>query len=112
MRPQENKFNTQEVFDKYKTVEKLDSANIFHLYDTGKECMPDDSGYHDSRHFNVWAFNTNTMEKAFLGQHDGFQTLSENILLSSVRVYADGSFFIRLKHPAKIGNYQCITLNS
>ena len=62
---------TEEVFEKYTHVEYLKYADIFHLYDTGKNCVDDNSGYHDARHFKLLAFNTNTMQKCDLGQHDG-----------------------------------------
>lgn len=104
-------YNVNEVFDRYQHNEDLKEADIFHLYDTGENCFENNSGYHDSRHFNLIAFNTKTMEKVDLGRHDGIENLNENLSINIVRVYVDGSFFIRLNRLAKISNFQCVTLS-
>lgn len=102
-------FNVNNVFDRYKENPNLEEADIFHLYDTGKECKIDNSGYHDSRHFHLIAFNTITMEKRDLGIHDGLESL-DLISVRKVRVYADGSFFISLIRPAILDIFQCVLL--
>ena len=102
-------YNTEEVFSRYKENQKLTHADIFHLYDTGEECYKNNSGYHDSRHFELIAFNSNTMQKRNLGRHDGIIHYGETPMLSS-RIYADGSFFIRMKKPLEIHNFQCVEL--
>lgn len=104
------KFNTKEVFDKYTENNELNTADIFHLYDTGEECFADNSGYHDSRHFRLIAFNTETMEKCDCGIHDGISSYSDDLTLSAVRVYADGSFFLRLKETVKLSLFQNVHL--
>ena len=104
-------YNVNEVFDRYTNNENLKEANIFHLYDTGEKCIENNSGYHDSRHFNLIAFNTETMEKCNLGRHDGIENINNNLSIDILRVYADGSFFVRLKSLAKISNFQCVTLS-
>jgi len=76
-----DKYNVQEVFDRYKENENLKEADIFHLYDTGEECIKDNTGYHDSRHFILVGFNTKTMEKCELGRHDGLESFSDNLFL-------------------------------
>lgn len=104
------KYNVQEVFNMYKENENLSEADIFHLYDTSEECLKDNSGYHDSRHFILVGFNTKTMEKCDLGRHDGLESFSNNLCIRKIRVYADGSFFISLSRPAKIDLFQCVSL--
>lgn len=89
---------------------ELKKADIFHLYDTGEECFKDNSGYHDSRHFNLIAFNSETMEKHNLGRHDGIFNHGNDVRVVIMRVFADGSFFVRLEKPATIGDYQCVYL--
>lgn len=105
-----SKYDTKQIFDKYKTVDRLTHADIFHLYDTGKECKPDNSGYHDSRHFTLWIFNTCTMEKCDMGRHDGISAYEQSCDLSMARVYADGSFMLRLTKPAQVMGGQNIYL--
>lgn len=106
-----DKYNVQKVFDRYKENENLKEADIFHLYDTGEECIKDNTGYHDSRHFKLIGFNTKTMEKCELGRHDGLESFSDNLCIRKIRVYADGSFFISLSRPAKLHLFQCVSLS-
>jgi hypothetical protein len=106
----ETKFNVSEVFNRYKEDTKLLEANIFHLYDTKKECIKDNSGYHDSRHFRLVAFNSESMTKRELGRHDGLHSFSNDLCIRKIRIYADGSFFISLSRPAKIELFQCVSL--
>ena len=105
------KYNVQEIFDRYKENPYLTHADIFHLYDTGEECYVNNTGYHDSRIFNLIVFNTVTMEKRDLGQHDGITAdIMSVIPLKMIRVYADGSFMIRIEKPAKLDVYQDVKL--
>jgi hypothetical protein len=105
------KYNVQEIFDRYKENPYLTHADIFHLYDTGEECYVNNTGYHDSRIFNLIVFNTVTMEKRNLGQHDGITADIMSIIpLKMIRVYADGSFFISLLKPAKLDVFQDVRL--
>lgn len=104
-------FNTQEVFNMYTENKNLQQADIFHLYDTGEECIKENKGYHDSRMFNLIAFNTQTMEKRNCGFHDGLQSFNDNVNIYLVRIYADGSTMIRLHRPATISVFQCIELS-
>lgn len=104
-------FNVQAIFDRYTENPKLKKADIFHLYDTGEECIKDDSGMHDSRHFMCIAFNSLTQEKVDLGKHDGIDTLeNEGSPLKLARVYADGSFLIRFMKPVHILRGQLLLL--
>jgi hypothetical protein len=103
-------FDVNEVFNRYTETKELKEADIFHLYDTGEECMKDDSGYHDSRHFELIAFNTKTMQKKNCGRHDGITSYSNDLPIRMMRVYADGSFFVKLGRPAKIKMFQDVSL--
>lgn len=103
-------YDVAKIFNSYKENEQLEAADIFHIYDTGKECIVDNSGYHDSRHFRLVVFNTQTVEKCDLGIHDGIQNLSNNVALDKIRVYADGSFIVVLKQPVKLSIHQSIML--
>lgn len=104
------KYNVDAVFNEYTTNDNLQEANIFHLYDTGEDCYENNSGYHDSRHFRLVAFNTFTMEKCDLGIHDGIESINDSLSIRLIRIYADGSFFIRLNDVASIKNFQCVIL--
>lgn len=104
-------YDYQAVFDSYKDTPNLSVADIFHLYDTGKECFHDNSGYQDARHMRVVAFNSETMQKCDLGIHDGIiTTVKEEAKLFLIRMYADGSTLIRLKEPVDFSNNQAIHL--
>jgi len=104
----ETKFDTQKVFDKYVENDRLNEADIFHLYDTQEECFADNSGYHDSRHFELWGYNSETMEKAYLGRHDGILNTNNSNVVTMIRVYADGSVFVRFKSVVRFISGQCI----
>lgn len=104
-------FNTKEVFNRYTENKDLKEANIFHLYDTGKECIKDNSGYCDARHFDLIAFNTRTLEKRNLGRHDSINSFGASVPFDMARVYADGSFFIRFSRNVKIDNNQTVSIS-
>ncbi len=103
-------YDVKEVFNRYTETNELKEADIFHLYDTGEECIKDNSGYHDSRHFELIAFNTETMQKKNCGRHDGITSYSNDLPIRMMRVYADGSFFVKLGRTAKIEMFQNVNL--
>ena len=105
------KFDYKEVFDKYTENLKLIQIDILHLYDTKKECLRKNDGFQDVRHFSLWGFNTMTMEKVNLGKHDGIINMSD-VNFHSVKVYADGSFMIKMKQLVSISNVQCLMLEN
>lgn len=105
------RFNVEEVFSRYKDNPNLTEADIFHLYDTGEECIKDNSGFHDSRHFELVIFNTETMEKKHCGRHDGITNVSDSLSFRIIRIFADGSFFIRLNGLSKVSLLQDIMLS-
>lgn len=97
------KFDVEALFSQYNEAPDLEEADAFHLYDTGKECAVDDSGYHDARHFKLIAFNTETDQKRDCGIHDGITNLLFNgPTVNTIRVFADGSFFFRMNKPVKL----------
>lgn len=87
------------ILDAYTEVENLKECNILHLYDDG---LAYPNGYHDARFFILWAFNTHTMEKCNLGQHDACDFDYENVIISKAQVFADGAFLIKFVHTIKI----------
>lgn len=103
-------YDVKLVFNRYTETPELNEADIFHLYDTGEECLKDNSGYHDSRHFELLAFNTKTMQKKNCGTHDGISCYSKDLPVEMLRVYADGSFFVKLGRLAKIDLFQNVNL--
>jgi hypothetical protein len=104
------KYDYEEVFSRYTENPNLETANIFHLYDTKKQCAVKGDGYRDSRIFNCVAYNTETMEKVNLGEHDGIDLLSVDVL--SVRIFADGSTMIKLLKEYRFSNtYSIVVLN-
>lgn len=105
------KFDYQKVFDSYKENAELTQVDILHVYDTKKECIKKNDGYHDARHFILWGFNTVTMEKVDLGRHDGIRNMSD-VSFYGVSVYADGSFMIKLKELVSVFNIQCLMLEN
>lgn len=106
MKRQENYEKQIAVLEKYKQVDVLERCNILHLYDTKQECFEND-GYYDSRFFELWAFNSKTNEKKFLGRKDGIE-FGDYANVSFVRIFIDGSTFIRFKNEVAIGFGQCI----
>ncbi len=101
-----------EIFGRYKPTKKLKEADIFHLYDTGKNCVDNDSGYHDSRHFNLVAFNTKTLEKCDMGIYDGIQNLSDDKIVDLIRIFSDGSTIVRFRQPVEVAQcIQCATVH-
>lgn len=105
-------FDCEALFNRYTKVPELKEVDILHLYDTGEGCYKDNSGYHDSRHFNLVGFNTETMERADFGRHDGIAPLiaDAEVTIRSIRVFADGSFLVQLSRPYKIYNSQNVGL--
>ena len=91
-----------DVLDSYKINESLTSFNILHLYPK-EEAFP--NGYYDSKFFDLHIFNTKTKEKRIIENRDGL-TFLENVFIDIIRVYIDGSFFIRLKEFTNIDIFQ------
>lgn len=86
------------VLDKYKESNTLTTFDILHIY-PGEIAFP--RGYTDSRFFKCVAFNTKRMEKRVFESHDGIQ-FGEGCNVDILRVYADGSYFIRFFYPVSL----------
>jgi len=84
----------ENVLESYEVNDDMKKFNILHIYDTGEKCREDHSGFLDSRHFDLWAFNSETNEKRFLGRHDGIISY-DGISVFIIRVFIDGSLFVR-----------------
>lgn len=103
-------FNVEEVFSSYTENKELKEADIFHLYDTGEQCLEKNDGFFDSRWFELVAFNTKTKEKKKIGRRNGISCSLNVPKTSMFRVFADGSFLIRFIQPVKFSLFQCVTL--
>lgn len=89
----------KDVLELYKSKEMYThskSFDILHLHSTGERCIEDNSGFHDSQHFRLTAFNSLTRERWNLGIHDGI-TSYEGMNVKEIRIYEDGSTFIKFK---------------
>ena len=86
------------VLDTYAEDNSLKSFHILHLYPKG---LAYPHGYHDSRVFELWAFNYNTMTKINLGKHDGM-VFNRGIQIDIARIFADGSTFLRFLRPIEV----------
>lgn len=93
------------TFARYTTNDAETHFDIFHLYDTKRECARDNSGYVDARHMEVIGFNTKTKNKRDLGRHDSL-TFSGQARVNMTRIFADGSTMIRLDSPQTVFNVQ------
>lgn len=99
-------YDVKKLFDRYTETTNLREADVFHLYDTGEECIKDNSGFYDSRHFELIAFNTRTLQKMHCGRHDWIISYKTDLPVQLLRVFADGSFFVSFKWFAKIELFQ------
>lgn len=87
-----------DILSTYEEESELETIDLLHLYDTGRCCVDDDSGYHDSRHFMLWGFNVNQKKKINLGIHDAV-SFGEGDFVKFVRIFVDGSTLIRFEYP-------------
>jgi len=94
------------VFNKYSINEELKTADIFHMY-AKEQAFP--NGYHDSMFFDLWIFNTDTMEKRFIPNRDGL-SFNAGVQIYLSRIFIDGSTLIRLTNPRKVDIFQCVTV--
>ena len=75
----------------YKENNKLIMFNVVHMYPKN---LAYPNGYTDSRFFECFIYNTETMEFKNLGRHDGIR-FNGNVSLYSMVIFADGSTCIR-----------------
>ncbi|HEY8365049.1 MAG TPA: hypothetical protein VIK84_05705 [Haloplasmataceae bacterium] len=98
------------VLNKYTIDKNLSEFDIFHLYPENKPAYP--NGFYDSRFFELWGFNTKTMTKSNLGRHDGIISYFNPMPIKMIRIFADGSTFIRFTKVITIDCFQEIIVNS
>ena len=99
-----------DTFARYTVDENLNEFDILHLYDTGKCCIINDSGYKDARHFNLVGYNNELKKYRNLGQHDGIRIM-EQVQFHSIKIFVDGSTLLKLVKPTPIiGDTQCVFL--
>lgn len=91
-----------DVLSTYEQVDNLETCDLLHLYDSGENCGENNSGYWDSRHFTLWAFNFNLKKKINLGRHDGIN-MRDGAVVGIIRIFADGSTLVRFAKSVKIG---------
>ncbi len=96
---EQNRKEYLDILDTYKENESLQTANIFHVYPTNEEAYP--NGFYDSQFFNIVFYNTETMEKRTLKNHDGIHYVNDSIDLYMNRIYIDGSYFTRFQSVHK-----------
>ena len=88
------------ILDAYTENKDLTEFHIIHMYP--KELAYPD-GYYDARFFEFVIFNTDTMEKAHLGER--YDSISfEDCIIARASIFADGAFLISLAHKAWIHN--------
>ena len=98
----------QEIIDdleKYKENNNLETFDCFHLY-PGE--LTRDNGYDDSRFFTLWGYNEDTVERRNIGKHDGMFAIEENIPIKMLRIYCDGSTFVRFYNKVRVDDGQCV----
>ena len=93
------------VLSEYTENNNLKECDIMHLY-PGNIAFPD--GYYDSRLFELVCYNSVTMEKRNLGNHDGIDTFGTEVI--GVRIFADGSTMVKFKRPVLVVDSKCITV--
>jgi len=103
-------FDYQAVYSMYTNDETLSQFDVLHLYDTKKECYKDNSGFHDSRHFNVIGFLRSTRKKKDLGRHDEINMYEASKPISRIRIFADGSTMIIFKEPISVDQGQSLDI--
>lgn len=92
------------VLETYKIVNKLEECDILHLYNTWDYWMFSD-WFIDSMMFDLWAFNTKTDERTYLGIKDEICPMDS---IRMIRVFADGSTLIRFNKLVTIWYGQSI----
>jgi len=79
------------VLDRYTEVDNMREFNVMHLYPT-ELAYP--NGYYGMMFFDLWLFNTKTLEKQFVGQHDGVMVANTYNVVKEMGIFADGSTIV------------------
>lgn len=100
-----------DVLNKYTVDVNLSTFNILHLYPEKKPAYP--NGYYDSRFFQLWGFNTETMSKLDLGRHDGLSMYSPDYpKVIIIQIFADGSTLVKFAHKVSVEQWQNATIKT
>jgi hypothetical protein len=91
-----------EVNTRYTENDKIQEFHILHLYP--KE-LAYPNGFYDSQFFNLVGFNTETMERRDLGQHDGIR-YDLGVRPQLTRIFADGSTLLKFYSPVGVESFQ------
>ena len=96
----QEKINVLKIYDL--NIE-LTEYNIFHLYPKG---LAYPNGYYDSRFFNLVGYNSETMEyrEIRISNELDFSNC-KNKDISMIRIFRDGSTFIRFNSFHKINDF-------
>ena len=96
----------------YQWNNKLITFNILHIYSSGELCYP--NGYYDSMWMKVILFNSDTKERREIKRKcDGINFFSDiKCTPSMIRIFADGSFFIRFLEFHTMDIHQCLQIMS
>lgn len=101
--PKKAQAYVDDIFNRYTENDKLELFDILHMYDTKKLCLIKNSGYHDSRHFELVGYNLKLKQKRKLGLHDSVNL--DRAPVSMVRIFIDGSTMIKFNHPVPLIHY-------
>jgi hypothetical protein len=88
-----------DILKRYSVNEELTTFDIIHMY-PGEICYP--NVYYDSRWFTAVIFNTETMEKRDIGQHDAIR-FDSNCSIETSQVFVDGAFLIKFRRLVRVG---------
>lgn len=92
-----------DVLKLYDLNTELTEYNIFHLYPKG---LAYPHGYYDSMFFNLVGYNSETMEYREIRISDEFDFSNcKNKDISMIRIFADGSTFIKFDSFHKINDF-------
>lgn len=92
-----------DYLETYEIDETLEKYNIIHMYPKGLAATRS-YGFVDSRKFILWGYSTGNKKRRNLGHHDGLSfARQDSPRVDIVRIFADGSTFIRFCGYVKIG---------
>lgn len=93
----------------YKLNNSLSEFNILHLYPRSL-AYPD--GYWDSKFFDLVGYNYEIMEFRNIAERRDGLDFSNDVIISLIRIFADGSTLIRFKRKVKLNIYQSVEVES
>ena len=93
----------QMLLKSYEEVKGDIKCDLFHLRPNGDICCLTD-GYNDAQWFELTGYNTQTMQRANLGRHDGLSV--DRVKVLSVRIMRNGETLVKVSKPVKILDMQ------